>query len=108
MPRCGHVPGSTGSNAYNTGMMILRNRPATLAIMREWHLRLASPNECAARYPDPKPQPLTVTPNPHPIVARLQCSSSSMTRHCKSKPSAHRRDDLYKSCMPQTVIMLIR
>ena len=48
MPRCGHVPGSTGSNAYNTGMMILRNRPATLAIMREWHLRLASPNECAA------------------------------------------------------------
>ena len=58
MPRCGHVPGSTGSNAYNTGMMILRNRPATLNIMREWHLRLASPNECVSVTSQSHPPPL--------------------------------------------------
>ena len=46
--RCGHVPGSTGNYAYNTGMLILRRRLATLQIMRDWHHRLATPTKCAA------------------------------------------------------------
>lgn len=45
--RCGHVPGSHQNNGYNTGMLVLRKRMATLQIMREWHHRLANPTECA-------------------------------------------------------------
>ena len=102
MPRCGHVPGSTGSNAYNTGMMILRNRPATLAIMREWHLRLASPNECAAASePEPEAPSLTLALYviSYPILAlpwgqypdaaryaRMTNALMGVTR-CKSCPS---------------------
>jgi hypothetical protein len=41
-----HVPppGSTCCNAYNTGILVLRNRPATLELMDAWHQRLASPD----------------------------------------------------------------
>lgn len=46
VPRCGHVPGSTGHKIYNTGLLALRNRPATRRIMRAWHHRLAHPSEC--------------------------------------------------------------
>eukprot|EP00892_Ulva_mutabilis_P003418 jgi/Ulvmu1/1448/UM011_0178.1 len=33
--RCGHLPGSSHS-AFNTGMLLLRDRPATRAFMRNW------------------------------------------------------------------------
>ena len=36
--------GSTCCNAYNTGILVLRNRPATLELMDAWHQRLASPD----------------------------------------------------------------
>ena len=34
-----HSPpaGSTCCNAYNTGILVLRNRPATLELMDAWH-----------------------------------------------------------------------
>ena len=34
--RCGHLPGNGHNNALNTGMIVLRNRPATRAFLRAW------------------------------------------------------------------------
>ena len=39
--RCGHLPGNTFNNAFNTGMLLLRDRPATHAFLKAWL-------ECAA------------------------------------------------------------
>lgn len=37
--------GSTCCNAYNTGILVLRNRPATLELMAAWYQRLAQPDD---------------------------------------------------------------
>jgi hypothetical protein len=34
--RCGHLPGNTFNNAFNTGMLLLRDRPPTHAFLRAW------------------------------------------------------------------------
>jgi hypothetical protein len=45
--------GSTCCNAYNTGILVLRDRPATRELMDAWHQRLANPDgkEACARVP---------------------------------------------------------
>jgi len=34
--RCGHLPGNAHNNAFNTGMLVLRNRAATRAFLAAW------------------------------------------------------------------------
>lgn len=34
--RCGHMPGNHFNNAFNTGMILLRNRPATHVFLKNW------------------------------------------------------------------------
>ena len=34
--RCGHMPGNGFNNAFNTGMILLRNRPATHGFLEDW------------------------------------------------------------------------
>ena len=34
--RCGHLPGNHFNNAFNTGMILLRDRPPTHAFLRAW------------------------------------------------------------------------
>lgn len=34
--RCGHMPGNGHNNAFNTGMVLLRNRPATHTFLKDW------------------------------------------------------------------------
>jgi Nucleotide-diphospho-sugar transferase len=34
--RCGHLPGNNYNNAFNTGMILLRNRPATRRFLQDW------------------------------------------------------------------------
>lgn len=34
--RCGHLPGNNFNNAFNTGMILLRDRPPTHAFLRAW------------------------------------------------------------------------
>jgi Nucleotide-diphospho-sugar transferase len=34
--RCGHLPGNTFNNAFNTGMILFRKRPSTLAFLTAW------------------------------------------------------------------------
>jgi Nucleotide-diphospho-sugar transferase len=34
--RCGHLPGNTFNNAFNTGMILFRHRASTLAFLRSW------------------------------------------------------------------------
>jgi hypothetical protein len=34
--RCGHLPGNTYNNAFNTGMLLLRDRPATHSFLKAW------------------------------------------------------------------------
>eukprot|EP00892_Ulva_mutabilis_P012572 jgi/Ulvmu1/9688/UM055_0026.1 len=46
--RCGHLPGATFGRAFNTGVIIFRNRPATLSILREWRALLTDPRKAYA------------------------------------------------------------
>lgn len=39
--RCGHVPGATTDAAFNAGVTIFRNNPATTELLASWRLVMA-------------------------------------------------------------------
>ena len=43
--RCGHLPGNHFNNAFNTGMILLRDRPPTHAFLRAWLAYLTDANK---------------------------------------------------------------
>lgn len=46
--RCGHLPGNDHNNAFNTGMLLLRDRPATRAFLAAWLAYLLDANRMYA------------------------------------------------------------
>lgn len=43
-PRCGHIPGNIWGRAYNTGVFVMRNRPASHALLAAWRDALIDPS----------------------------------------------------------------
>ena len=43
--RCGHIPGAVRHSAYNSGLVVLKNRPAVLDILHAWYKILMIPSK---------------------------------------------------------------